>query len=312
MDSRTDPGGAVTGYLHSAYAHALRECGTPRELPHCGGWMLERPVPNAARRDLMGCYPLFCCRDWSGIRADLRELRDGFVSLVAVADPFGGFTESDLQSSFDLVRPFKQHFIVDVRAPGGSAHHRYYARRALRSVKIEPMENPGVFAADWARLYAHLIARNELTGVSAFSAESLALQLCVPGAVLLCARENDAAVAAQLWYVQGDVAYSHLTAVDERGYRLRASYAIYAAAIEHFRGKVRWLDLGSSAGLQEKADDGLARFKRGWATGSRTAYLCGSILHRASYRRLSTASPAVALDYFPLYRAGEFRREDAL
>ena len=79
-------------------------------------------------------------------------------------------------------------------------------------------------------------------------------------------------------------------------------------AIEHFResGDVDWLQLGAGAGLDPQSDDGLTRFKRGWATGSKTAYLCGRIFDREAYAALVQARGVSATDYFPAYRQGEF------
>jgi lipid II:glycine glycyltransferase (peptidoglycan interpeptide bridge formation enzyme) len=70
-------------------------------------------------------------------------------------------------------------------------------------------------------------------------------------------------VGAHLWYMQGEVAYSHLAASTEQGYRVMASYALYSCALGYFAGKVRWLDLGGGAGVRSDDEDGLSRFKRG-------------------------------------------------
>ena len=105
---------------------------------------------------------------------------------------------------------------------------------------------------------------------------------------------------------QGDVAYYHLGAYAEEGYRGRASFALFSTAIEAFAAmKVRWLDLGGGVGTgATAADDGLTRFKRGWATSSRTVYLCGRVLAPEVYRRLT--EPLAPTGYFPAYRQGEF------
>ena len=44
------------------------------------------------------------------------------------------------------------------------------------------------------------------------------------------------------------------------------------------------------------------RFKRGWATGTRTAHFCGRVLDPERYAQLAGAA---ATSYFPAYRAGE-------
>ena len=120
------------------------------------------------------------------------------------------------------------------------------------------------------------------------------------------ARREGETVGATLWLQHGDVAYYHLGAYAEAGYRSRASFALFSTAIEAFAAMgVRWLDLGGGAGARPTAaDDGLTRFKRGWATASRTVYLCGRVLAPTVYRRLTESLPPTG--YFPAYRQGEF------
>jgi hypothetical protein len=86
-----------------------------------------------------------------------------------------------------------------------------------------------------------------------------------------------------------------------------ASYALYWYAISHFRERVRWLDLGGVAGLSEGApEDGLQRFKAGWATGTRPSFLCGRVLQPSVYADLATKRGIAESSYFPAYRRGEF------
>lgn len=295
----------MTGYLHGAYAAAFREFGVPTNLPNCNGWVIERSIPGSSYIDAMGCYPLFCCENWEAISRDLRTLASRLVSLVLVADPFGDYKETELRAAFDVVSPFKEHVVVDLHAPSQiSRHHRYYVRRAMRFVTVEVAKNVVAHSDKFADLYGTLVRSHDLEGIKAFSRQSLAQQMCVPGVVLFRAVQDDAVVGAHLWMVQRDVAYSHLLAMEARGYTVHASYALYETAIEHFRGKVRWLDLGSGAGAVENVDDGLYAFKKGWANDTRIAYLCGARLNHEVYRRLS---PTISNhnSYFPAYRAGE-------
>src|SRR5690349_16611740 len=104
----------MTGYADRMYAYALSEFGTPRELPHCGGWVLERPIDDVDYRDAMGCYPLFACHDWGQLHADLETLAGDLVTLSLVTDPFGAYDYEYLQICFDVVIPFKQHFVYDL------------------------------------------------------------------------------------------------------------------------------------------------------------------------------------------------------
>lgn len=303
-------GAEPTGYAHPLYAASLAEWGTPLALSGSGGHVLLRPVPGTSHRDAMGPYPLFACRDWSRLEGDLDGLEGGLVSFAAVADPFGDHDKESLRRCFrDVVAPFKEHYVADLEVPPEripSKHHRYYARKALESVRVEVVGEPAGFVDEWADLYANLARRHGIDGIRTFSRNAFAGQLRVPGMVAFkaTARDDGETVGAHLWYVSGDVAYSHLAASSGRGYELMAAYALYAAAVEHFAGRVRWLEFGAGAGAHG-ADDGLGRFKRGWATGTRTAYFCGRILDRARYEELAR-SVGPSTGYFPAYRAGEF------
>ena len=134
----------MNGYLHDDYARSLQEFGEPRFLPRCQGWVLVRRIPNSEELDAMGCYPLFCCREWSELAADLSAL--DLVSVSMVPDPFGDYTFKYLQQSFpDVAYPFKEHFVVapnKEHAAGISKHHRYYSRRALQELRVEVYETP--------------------------------------------------------------------------------------------------------------------------------------------------------------------------
>lgn len=299
----------VTGYLHPGYAESLREFGTPRELPRCGGWFLERQIPGFLYRDAMGCYPLFACQDWSKLASDLDNIGDDLVSLALVTDPFGEYKEAYLHRCFDVVIPFKEHFIADLRLPMNdivSRHHRYYARKALENVSVERCYDPTLFLDEWVDLYAALIERLNLKGIKAFSRIAFAKQLGIPGIVMFRVISQGSTVGAHLWYAQGEVAYSHLAAFSPLGYDLMASYALYWSAIEYFADEVRWLDLGAGAGVESNGTDGLSQFKRGWSTGTRTVYFCGRIFDHQGYSKIVKAKGIAATTYFPAYRKGEF------
>ena len=289
------------GYAHPLYAQSLAEFGTPLHLPASGGWLLARSIPGSPAQDAMAPYPLFCCSNWNGLQDDLSTLWHDLVSVVLVADPFGAYDEGLLHACFDRVTPFKQHYVVDLERGGsfGKSHHRYRARSELRDVTVEVCEPSEQLLADWIALYSHLVQRHSLAGIQAFSAESFRVQFTVPGLVALRALDQSGeCVGVQLWYVQGEVAFSHLTAASERGYHLACLYAVYETAIQHFRGRVRWLNLGGGAGLNA-ASDGLTKFKEGWSNGSKTAWLCGRVLNARAYEQLSNF---LQTSYFPAYR----------
>ncbi|MCA1632231.1 MAG: GNAT family N-acetyltransferase [Acidobacteria bacterium] len=297
--------------MHPAYAESLAEFGSPRQLARCGAWLLEREIPGSGRRDAMGCYPIFSCPDWSQLRSDLDAVGDDLVSVSLVADPFGEYDEAYLKECFrDVVAPFKQHFVVDLGLPADSfvhAHHRRNARKARRVLSVERYARAPDALDEWTALYGVLSERHAIEGVAAFSKESFAKQLGVPGMVALRATEGETTTGMLLWYVQGDAAYYHLGAYSARGYELRASFALFSHALEYFAGRgLRWLNLGGAAGAGETAS-GLSRFKEGWSSGVRTAYFCGRIFDRKGYEELVAARNAPPTAYFPAYRLGEFR-----
>jgi Acetyltransferase (GNAT) domain len=303
--------GRGTGYSHPDYAASLTEFGQPGLLPACGGSILERPIPGNEARDAMGCYPIFSCRDWTLLESDLERIKHGLISLVLVTDPFGDYSEEQLARAFpDLFRRFKEHFVADLQQPAKSfvtSHHQYYARRALEKVTVECCHDPAEAVDEWSALYAALVARHQLTGIKAFSRAAFAKQLSVPGMVMLRARHEGETVGAHLFYEDGDVTYSHLAASSERGYELMAAYALSWAALEYFAGKVRWIDWGAGAGLSGSEKDGLTRFKRAWSNETRPAWLCGRIFDEARYRELARVNGSAESNYFPAYRADEFR-----
>lgn len=299
----------MTGYAHADYAAALAEFGTPHHLPRSDGWILKRPIPDAAARDAMGPYPLFACHDWSQLSVDFMDLGNQLVSLVLVADPFGDYQSSDLKGAFpDLCVPFKQHFVVDLQQPlsaSVSRHHQRNARKAMQNLEVEACRNPPSLAAEWCGLYANLIKRHQITGLAAFSPQSLAQQLRVPGLEMFVARRDAEVLGIVLWYTQDEIAYYHLAAYSERGYAMRTSFALFWRALEHFAAKgLHYANLGAGAGLNIDGADGLTRFKSGWATTTRTAYLCGRIFDRPRYDELAHARGATGRDYFPAYRKG--------
>jgi hypothetical protein len=301
----------VTGYLHGLYGQSLSEFGKPRYLPESGGWILERSIPGSEARDAMGCYPLFACRHWSQLKVDLENIGDSLVCVSLVTDPFGEFAPADLKTSFpDVAIPFKEHFVVDLSRSLDTlvnSHHRRNARKALREMRVEECETPIDLLDDWTTLYGTLIERHNITGMAAFSRESFATQLRVPGIVVFRAVHQDATVGMLLWYGQSNRAYYHLGAYNSRGYELGASFALFDYSIRYFAEHgFAWLNLGSGSGISTSAEQGLSRFKRGWSTGVRTVYFCGRILDRQRYQQILEMRRLPPTRYFPAYRAGEF------
>jgi hypothetical protein len=298
------------GYCHPHYAWSFGEFGRPRELRRCGGWILERLIPGHSCSDAMGCYPLFVCRDWVGLKDDLDEIGDDLVSLSLVADPFGNYAVEDLDACFDLVRPFKKHVVIDLtraRDEIVSKHHRERARRALNRLKVERCESPHRHLDEWIELHRCLVARFGICGIRAFSREAFSLQFDVPGASLFRAISiaEGRTVGAALRFQSGDVVYGHVMALNEEGYRLGASYALTWFQLDYYSGRARWLNLQGVPGADDSGSEGLRQYKLGWSPQTKTAYLCGRIFNREMYEEIVEAKGAAVGNYFPAYRNGE-------
>ena len=303
--------GSTTGYLHADYAASLGEFGNPHYLPRCGGWVLKRHIPGFPDFDAMGCYPLFSCQDWGRLDTDLNDLGGDLVSLSVVTDPFGDYNPTYLRKCFpDVVIPFKEHYIVDLSCSPNSfvsAHHRRNVRKSLPKLQIDCCSDPRQLIGDWTELYDVLIKRHQIRGISAFSRAAFAKQLEIPGLVAFSARQQEDVVGMLLWYVQGKVGYYHLGAYSSTGYESGAAFALFSVALDYFSSYgLRWLNLGAGAGNSTSGADGLSRFKRGWSSGVRPAYLCGRIFDRHKYSEIVTASGLSDTNYFPAYRQGEF------
>jgi hypothetical protein len=301
----------MAGYLHKDYANSLAEFGSLIKLPRCRGWILKRQIPDISYCDAMGCYPFFACRDWSQLHADIEDLRNDVICLSLVTDPFGDYDETYLHRCFeDVVTPFKKHYIIDLNRPMEtyvSDHHQRYSRKALQDLYVERCQNPTEFIDDWAKLYKNLIDRHNIKGITAFSKSSFAKQLRVPGIVVFRAAVEGTTIGMLLWYVRNGVGYYHLGAYSNRGYEMRASFALFRFAIEYFtKDNLQWINLGAGAGVERNSEDGLSRFKRGWSTGTLTAYFCGRIFNHRVYESIVAKKGVADTNYFPEYRRGEF------
>jgi len=189
-----------------------------------------------------------------------------------------------------------------------AAPHRRKARKALERIDVQHCEDATLLLNDWIELYANLIKRHGIRGLTAFSADAFKSQLSVPGISVFRAIGGNETVGMTLWYIDSEVAYYHLGAYSELGYKSDASFALFWRALEWFSSqRLKWLDLGAGAGLSgANRSDGLSRFKRGWATGTRTAYFCGRIFDQSKYDEVMRARNITATEYFPAYREGEF------
>ena len=296
----------ATGFAHPGYAASLSAFGQPAVLPASKGWCLTRRIAGTDAEDGTACHPQLVCADWSRLGEDLARLDRTLVSLSVVIDPFAPVSLPDLHRLFQRVQPFKSHVLVDLADDWEAAisqHHRYSARRAARLVTVGRWDDPGRQMDDWCRLYNHLVDRHQISPDRVLPRDAFEKQFAVPGLEAYGAWQDGTLVAAHLLYVQGDVAYSHLAASDDTGYRVKASYALYDHCLRSLAGRVRWVNLGAGSGTSDAADPGLTAFKRGWSAQTGQAYFCGRIGDADRYTAL-TATKGGSLDrpFFPAYR----------
>ncbi len=287
------------GYASAAYLRALGQ--VPLPLGATGGHLTVRPF--GTQTDLAGPYPIFTCQNWSALAGAVETLPPGPVTLTLVADPFNPLGDVGLSKIFPLCRKLHDHWVIDLSAlPSLSRHHAQKLRRA-KPLRIEAGPADPTFGPAWAGLYANLIERKDIRDARAFSPENLSAQLSVPGAHLVTGWDGETLLGADLYYLDGAQAFAHLSAYAPEGYARSVSYPMLAAAVDYLKPRVSVIDLGGApAGA---AGQGIAAFKAGWTLQTRPSFLCGKVLDPAAYASLSP--DAGATDYFPAYRAGEFK-----
>lgn len=291
-------------YATEAYARSLPHVGEPVQVPEWDAWVIARTLPGGGR-DGVGPYPLAILPRSADIGAGLARLRRlGLVSLTLVLDTVHRPDTAELARHFEVVRPFKTHFLRRPAQPFAyDAYHAYKVRRARRRVETRSFALAD-HLAEWAALYGVLARRKGLAGVHDFPPAHAQELGGLPGVEAVGAWMDGELVSAHLWVRAGDQVHSHLGATSEAGYRAGAAYAVYDESIRRFADAAA-INLGGSAGTGDDAADGLTRFKRGFANDTAAAWLCGAVLDPRRYAALCSergVDPATAA-FFPAYRA---------
>jgi hypothetical protein len=272
------------------------------DVPEWKTALLRRAIPSLDLEDALGCYPLCVIAPEADLESGLARLRAaGLVTVALVPDPVTGPALEVLSTAFPVCRFFKTHYLID-RAAGPvppSASHQRWIRKALRECEVLPvrlLESLG----DWARLYGATVERHAITGLQKFSPAYFAALAEMQEVEAVAARVDGKTVAMALWVRSQEVVYYHLGASDARGYETQAMYGLFAAAQEYF-AESRIIHLGGAAGVAPEKEDGLARFKRGFANREVGAYFCGAGLDPGRYAALSKGREDTV--FFPAYRS---------
>lgn len=285
-------------YATRHYAQSLAHVGEPVHVPEWDCWLLRREIaPDLF--DAVGAYPLAVLPKEADIAAGLARLKDeGMVSLVFVLDDFHRPVLEEVRPFAALLKPYKTHYLY--RPQLGEIVYAEHHRRALKkaaSVEVKMLPLAEVLPA-WCGLYDYLIEQLELTGLHAFPHAHHAQLATLEGVVAACGFVEGELASCHVWVEHGGYVHSHLVASSARGYDARAGFAVNHASLQHFAG-ITLINFGGGVGLAENPDDGLARFKRGFANDTAQSYLCGFILDEARYQRLSEGKAA---EFFPAYR----------
>lgn len=298
-------------YNHPLYAKAFEEFGEPIHLPNSNGWLLKRQIPGTDFFDAVNLYPLFTCDDWDQLYADIADLsRSDLVSVALVIDPFSTLDSTELRRCFpDLCNHFKDHYISNITDNAISKHHRYYAKRAINkeNIQVEVVDNPPSYLDAWNELYKNLIKRHHINDLRAFSYNSFRYQLKIPTSLVLAGKLYNEVIAMQIWFIKSNVAYNHLFAMSEIGYKTFTSYALYMESFRVLKKTVRYLSLGGASGLDNRTETGLDLFKKGWSNTTKPVFFCGKIINQDLYNRITEEKKVKDKTYFPLYRYGEFK-----
>ncbi len=285
-------------YASSDYAYCFSEWGQPVPLGK-QTTLLARSLPHHSGHDLTGLYPRLPLSEMLNWPSEFEALAaQGYVSLAWVSDVFFAPDPAQLSILLDRHFAFKTHFIHDRQQPFAyDRHHRYEVNKAHRQCQFREVALADILPA-WQTLYAELDTKHQLEGFARFSPAHFQQLAHLPWLRSFGAFHEDELIAAQLWVIDGDYAYYHLSAASSVGYRRSASYGLLDVALQAL--PVRQLDLGAAAGLNPAPDDGLTRFKRGFANRTAAAYFCGKILHQPTYATLCNGLAPTS--FFPAYR----------
>ena len=293
-------------YATERYAASLQHWGTSIDVPEWGTSVIVRSFLQK-HKDAAGPYPLCMLSAEADIPAGLERLkRMGLVSVVLVVDSAVFNDQPELGRYFDMVSPFKSHFIYQrSEAPFQySSHHRYEVKFATKRVEVRPFD-PKNDMTEWIGLYSSLVERHQLVGLHAFPTSSLEICASLDGFFGLAAWIDDNMVSCHLWVQHGDRAHSHLAASNTQGYTSRAAYALNDAMINSQWAKnLSELNFGGGAGTGNDPDDGLSKFKRGFSNRIDRSYICGKVLDLDKYLALSQATKnTTTAAFFPAYRS---------
>lgn len=287
-------------YTTSLYVDSLNHIGKTYLVPEWETSVLIRKINNHFE-DIFGPYPLTILPKNCNIQGGLQRLRNsGFVSATLILDDFHRPDLNQLQDAFTIVTPFKTHLITNLQTTNHNytKHHRYYIKKALEKVTVKKFDLEK-YLTEWGQLYQELATKHNLSSLHKFSAAHHHALSQLPGVTAIGAWIEDKLVSAHIFVSDGNYVHSHLAASNQEGYSCGAAYAINDAAIKFFKD-TKLINFGGGAGLSSQINDGLFKFKQGFANDQSQSYLCGVILDPKKYEDLTNRKEPTT--FFPAYR----------
>ena len=294
---------AESPHAGAAYANVFRDMGRPLWVSAWGSHVLVRDIPGSERQDAVGCYPLAAFGDAPDLMGGLSFLKsEGMVSVGLVPDPLASPSAPALQAAYPVCIPFKTHYLVTQPSQAHySKHHRYEIKRARTLVTTQEVPLAEHLPA-WNALYGHLTDRHGISGLSALSPDAFSRLTEVLGLRTVVAIADGEIVSMHLWIVDETrgAALSLLAASNAEGYARSAAYAVNDESIRLF-SDLQTINLGGAAGLSDDVNDGLAKFKRGFANETVQTVFCGAVLDDEGFSELAPGGPFTVTP-FPAYR----------
>lgn len=297
------------GYSQCDYAKTFSDRVELFNLPDARLELLKFQIPGTNFFDLRSPYPLLNCLDYGVMLNEIRSISDA-VSLTAVLDPFSIPSTQALKACFDIVRPYKTSYLVDLehaKLDRMRRNHRNNVRYALSHVVVERAAQNHSHAHEFFDLYSNLCRLHRIHGLAAMTEVELAGQFNISGAHYFRAinQASGDICGALICFQDVNVVHGHLAASSSLGYQQRVQFALYWKAIEFFSNCARWFNLGGVA--DEGSGKGLDFFKSGWAHARTRSYLCGAVLRPDVYRVLVHTQHDELIEgsqeFFPAYRA---------
>lgn len=300
----------MDGYQHHLYAKSFSEIGEPLFLHRANGWLIKRQIPNSPLYDAMGPYPLFFCKNWDFLIEEIDSIKDQVLTVALVIGPFEDIPKEAFTHHFDIFQSYKDHYVLDTTLPYHeiiSRSHQHAALKSLRKIEVDLQISPNIDIDEWCYIYNKLIQHHNITGIRAFSYESMLNQIAIPNTHYYRALCDGEIIGGNLFFIQNDVAYYHLSCSTETGYKLHANYATIWTAIIDLSKKVRFIGFGGGTKTNDGKLDGLSQFKKGWSSSTKKSFFLGKINNKQQYMDLLENKSISDIAWFPAYRSGEYQ-----